>query len=278
MGRRVWLNGMRVTGALVATLVFGGAIYCGLIWTRSKSVTDRPGAEDDQVVAAITQLRSANSTEREAAKEALLKQGSDAVLALIAALEELSRDPKPQFDLGNEAAGAEALRRYESVPRKEKNPSEYLSIDITWRVKKDMIELLGRLRDKAAVPILIELTRQELHTSQNEYLHSPMQALTEIGEPAVPQILEAIEKVRSKAATDVSGCCPNTTDAKRRAIIESQSEIMIARLSIVLGEIRDVQALPALEELIATRKGRRSYAAYYIRRAISKITARAKEK
>ena len=107
MSRRLRLSGMRPVGALVAALVFGGAMYC--IWTRSSAVTERLSAEDDQVVAAITQLRSGNATEREAAKEALLNEGSDAALALIAALQELSRDPKPHFDLGNEVEGAEAL-------------------------------------------------------------------------------------------------------------------------------------------------------------------------
>jgi len=227
------------------------------------------------VAAAITQLRSGNATEREAAKEALFKEGSNAVLALIAALQELSLDPKPHFDLGNEVEGAEALRRYDSVLVKERNPSEYLSVDITWRLKKDMIELLGRLRDKAAVPILIELTRQEMHSSQNEYLHPPMQALVEIGEPAVPQIVEAVESVRGTAAAALSTCCPNLADAERLPILENQVDIMTARLAIVLGEIRDERALPVLEKLIAPPKGRHAYASHYVRTAIEKIKTRA---
>ena len=228
------------------------------------------------MVAAITQLRSGNATEREAAKEALFNEGSDVVLALIAALEELSLDPKPHFDLGNEVEGAEALRRYDSVPVKERNPSDYLSVDISWKLKKDMIDLLGRLRDKAAVPILIELTRRELHTSQNEYLQPPMKALVEIGERGVPEIVEAVESVRGTAAAALSTCCPTLTDGERRQMLESQEEIMTARLAIVLGEIRDERALPILEKLIASPRGRHAYASHYVRTAVEKIKTRAK--
>ena len=245
-------------------------MYCCRMAAPSTAVTDR--TEDDQVVAAITQLRSGNATDRETAKSALLKKGSDAVPALIAALEELSREPKAHFDLGNEVEGAEALRRYEDVPVTERNPQDALSIDITWRLERDIVELLGRLHDTAAVPIMIELTRQELHTSQNEHLHHPMQALVDIGEPAVPQILAEIGTVRSRVA---HSCCPDDAEVKRRAIIQSQAEIMIARLSIVLGDIRDVRSLPVLEELIATKEGRESYFHEYVKAAIKKIGTKA---
>jgi len=228
------------------------------------------------VVAAITQLRSGNATEREAAKEALLNEGSDAALALIAALQELSRDPKPHFDLGNEVEGAEALRRYDSVPVKERNPSDYLSADITWRVKKDMIDLLGRLRDKAAVPVLIELTEGELHTSQNEYLHPPMRALVEIGERAIPELVEAVEVVRGTAAAAQSTCCSSLNDAERLPNVESQEEIMIARLAIVLGDIGDERALPILEKLFTSPRGKHSYASHYVKSAIEKIKTKVK--
>lgn len=271
MRQRFGSRNMRVASALIAALVLWAAIYWGFTRTRWRSV-----AEDDQVAAAITQLRSGDPMARETAKETLLKQGPEAVRALIAALEELFFDPKPHFDLGNEAEGAEALRRHDNLPVKEWNPSERLSIDITWRLKQDMIELLGRLRDQAAVPLLIELTRREMHTSQNEYLHPPMKALVEIGEPAVPKIVEALESVRSTEAATLSTCCPNLTDAERRAIIESEQQVMIARLAIVLGEIRDERALPVLEKLIAPPRGRNSYAFYYLKTAIEKIKGGAK--
>jgi HEAT repeat protein len=264
-------KGMRVASALLAGLVLGGAIYRNFVWTGCGSV-----AQDDQVAAAITQLRSGNVTAREAAKEALLQQGSEAVERLVAALQELFLDPKPHFDLGNEAEGAEELRRLNDLPVNERTPSEYLLVDITWRLERDIIELLGRLHDKAAVPLLIELTRKEMHTSQNEYLRPPMKALVEIGKPGVPKIVEALVSVPSTEAAALSTCCPNLTDAQRRAIIESEQQVMIARLAIVLGEIRDERALPVLEKLITPPRGRNSYAFYYLKTAIEKIKGGAK--
>ncbi|MEK6301669.1 MAG: hypothetical protein AABO41_13245 [Acidobacteriota bacterium] len=266
MRRRFASSKMPGMNVLIATVAIGGAIYCAFIWSPCHSVS-----KDDPVGEAITQLRSRDSIAREAAKETLLKHGSEAVRALIAALQELSVDLKPHFDLGNEAEGAEDLRRYEELPVPERSPSEVLSIDITWRLKQDMIELLGRLRDEAAVPILIELTQQELHTGQNEYLRPPMKALVQIGEPGVPRIIEAIESVRSTVAAAFSTCCPNVTEAQRRAILESQEEILISRLAIVLGEIRDRRALPALEKLVGPPRGKNSYASYYLRTSIEKI-------
>lgn len=257
---------IRITGALAGVLVLATAISYGLAWTQWHSV-----AEDDQVTSAITRLRSGDASTREAAKEELLKQGPSAVRALIAALEEFSLNPKPHFDLGNEVEGARALRRHDDLPVNERDPSEGLMIDITWRLKTDMIELLGRLGDKRAVPLLIKVTRQEMHTSQNEYLRPPMKALVEIGESGVPDILDAVKSVRSDESETLSNCCPNLTGKQREVTLDLQEEIMIARLAIVLGEIRDPRALPTLEELIAPPKGRHAYASLYVRRAIEKI-------
>ena len=113
-------------------------------------------------------------------------------------------------------------------------------------------------------------------THQNEYLQPPMKALVEIGERGVPEIVEAVESVRGTAAAAPSTCCPNLTDAERLPILESQEEIIIARLAIVLGEIRDERALPVLEKLIASPRGRHAYASHYVRTAIEKIKTGAK--
>ena len=106
-------------------------------------------------------------------------------------------------------------------------------IDITWRLKSDMIELLGRLHDKTAVPLLIKLTAQEMHSNQNEYLRPPMKALVEIGESGIPDILDALESVRSDEAETLSNCCPNLTAKQKEVMLDLQEEVMVARLAIV---------------------------------------------
>jgi len=272
MAFRFGSDKIRIAGALAGVLVLAAAISYGLAWTQWHSVAkDDQVAEDDQVTSAITRLKAGDAPTREAAKEELLKQGSTAVGPLIAALEELSLNPKPHFDLGNEAESARALRRHDDLPVNERDPSEGLMIDITWRLKTDMIELLGRLHDKTAVPLLIKLTAQEMHTSQNEYLRPPMKALVEIGESGVPDILDAVKSVRSDEAETLSNCCPNMTGKQRELMLDLQEEIMVARLAIVLGEIRDPRALPTLQELIAPPKSRHPYASLYVKQAIENI-------
>lgn len=268
MRTRVGSNVTRVANALITAGVLIGGVYLGFFRT------DRhPARQDDQTMSAITQLSSGDATTREAAKVALLERGPESLQTLIAALQELQATPKPHFELGNEREGAKWLREQDKLPVGERDVSESLSVDITWRLKRDLIEMLGRLHDEAAVPILLDLTRQEIHTSQNEYLRPPMFALIEIGTRAVPKVIEALETVQSTEATALSNCCPNLNDEERRNILQSQEEIAIARLAIVLGEIRDQRALPILEKLMAPPRRRDAYPAEYIKIAVAKIKA-----
>lgn len=224
----------------------------------------------------VKKLWSADNPERMEAKESLIKLGHEAIVPLVSTLEDIIRDPRPRYPSGMEAEGEAALELFKRLPPEERSRSEYSSLEISGRLKDDCIELLGELHAVEAVPVLIELTGQEMHTDQNEHISPPMIALINIGAHAAPEVSRALDTAETRVVSRVLPTLPGLKEDDKRTLVELQTSVLQARLAIVLGEIGDprtlYQLMNARSKLIAS--GRNRYALYYIEEAITKIKAK----
>lgn len=119
-------------------------------------------------------------------------------------------------------------------------------IIINQRLEEDICALLGRLRAKDAIPILIEaMEHQRSESLKWENMNSAMEALIDIGSASVPKVIEAMEttEAREAAVRDSDGEGPSEYRIKTISVRHQTRAIM------VLGKIGDVQALPSLKKL-----------------------------
>jgi hypothetical protein len=212
--------------------------------------------DQNEAEGAIKQLWSANATERDAGKERLLSLKHDAIRPLLRLLEDLTFNERQRYPTGLQSMGAWIFERYqESLASGDKAKirelHEHLSqIEISDRLENDVCELLGQLRSVAAVPGLIRLIghRAAAAWGSGSWSHissSATYAVSQIGSPAVPRVVEAIhfadDLAANKVARDTSG--PKTKTLKGRA------NVIRVQLAAVLAEIGDAAALPALRML-----------------------------
>ncbi|HWO02548.1 MAG TPA: hypothetical protein VNS63_25115 [Blastocatellia bacterium] len=206
---------------------------------------------------AIKQLWSADQGEREAAKVNLLRLNQKAIPQLIALLRDIESDPRPRYAPGREDDVVEAEARYRALLKSGKTEEsrealdDLMNIRITWRLKKDVCELLGRLHAEEAIPALIDAMVSQDSVGSWETMSPQMQALMDIGAPAVVKLIEAIETAEQRADAIEFKDEPIFTEEARRRIAKIQVFQTKARACMVLGEIGDGRALPALEKLLS---------------------------
>lgn len=246
---------LKVCCAFIVTGVVGLAIYHLLVAvpqvveTQDKTVVE---TQDETVEAAIKQLQSAE--ERQAAKEQLLRLGPRAVKSLILLLEDLTRHPDFRYPPGKSEVDLTRLQeRLNKIPEdamEERAEAIRLisSLDISQRLKEDVCELLGRLHAEEAIPVLIEAMEAEMGIGQWERMSPAMYALIEIGEPAVPKLLEAMETARDR----VIAMCAADKDPPSDFFIRTETVKNQARAAMVLERIGDERALPVLERIKST--------------------------
>jgi len=203
-----------------------------------------------QVDIEIARLRSSDARERAAAKEKILQEGPTAVPLLVSLLRDLTFPP-----------GAKAT---------EKGTFE------TWRLKDDIVELLGRLKAEGAIPLLITLMGQKDIGGPWEMFSPEMRALVQIGPPAVPYLISSIENAEVTARAREFADDPIFTDEVKQRIRKTFVFQIQSRASIVLGEIGDARALPILRKLRRTRND--EFLLPYVERAIEKIQSKIRRK
>lgn len=200
----------------------------------------------DTLSQALQLLWSLDDTARQSAKEKLVAIGAPAIPLLVSLLEDIYQQPdKKRFPLEMESTG----RR--KPPQRDAASGATDDLEITARLTSDIVELLGRLRAVEAVPVLIKLMKEpDFVISYNWSITYTMQALIQIGSPAVPQLLDEIETESARI---------NAAESEQnREHREDEIKVLIARkvariqnkIAIVLGEIGDERALPVLEKLL----------------------------
>lgn len=195
-----------------------------------------------QVSEYIELLKSSDEVKRQEGKEKLLLLGSSSIGLLVSLLGELSADPfRPWFVSGREREGIEAWERRQKADdsgnvAEARAASELIAqLEISGRLKNDVMELLGQLRAEEAVPILIRLMEERPVDNLWEKMRYDMKALVAIGSAAVPQLIESIK---------------NAKDTAKRNWQPIPAYRIQVRAAIVLGMIGDERALPVLEELL----------------------------
>jgi hypothetical protein len=205
-------------------------------------------SEETETDKLIKKLWSANGEERRIAKNKLVGLGQKAVRPLISLLKEVSEKKEPRFVPGKEKEGAELLEQYRdmfgnssitaSPQRIEELQARLREVEISWRLKKDSIELLCRLKADEAVSIIInQLKVKEIVLSKK---NEEIKALICFDSVAVPKITEEIEAIRNSSSF---------LDSQRSGHTGFNELRLLTRLLIVMKTIGDHRALVSLEKL-----------------------------
>jgi hypothetical protein len=226
-------------------------------------------AQGDPVLPLIGQLSAADPNDIRTAKDRIIQIGESAIQPLIAFLKDLLRDPHNRYANGTtEKDFIDARERAERIPPSDPSSQaeaarQLSTMLINQRLKGDVCELLGQLRAEQAVKVLIEAMETWPGGDSWENPNAAMDALQKIGSPAVPEIVEAVESAKPRAAT------PRGEGHPSEFFVTTEAVKNQARASIVLGAIRDARALPVLERLEnSTDSG---WLRPYLRRAIAQI-------
>jgi HEAT repeat protein len=242
---------------------------------------------DESVNAAIKRLNSADHSERRAAWEELVQLGPMAIKPLISLLESIKEKQNRFFLNGKEKEVAEAYERMQEAFRDgddngyERAREQLSKLDITFRLKRDVIGLLGELKAEEAVPVLIMLMWQDLEAQimtdgLKTRFSDAMRALVSIGEVAVPSLIETLETAETVASSVRYNDAPQsdrwvlTVEDK---VAQNKSRIQ-TRAIIVLGEIGDKRAVPVLSRMLVEANGLDEFQKRYIREAIEKIESK----
>ena len=153
---------------------------------------------------AIQGLWSPDEGQRERAKSEISLGGPAVEAELIRTLSELVEDQRPRYPTGKEAEGEAILY---ATFRGERPSRDHTALDdyiINRRLMLDIIDLLGRLKSEAAIPLLIRILEQREMDSlcpvERFWAVGPeMKALSRIGRPAVPALIAALDGARSAA-------------------------------------------------------------------------------
>jgi HEAT repeat protein len=196
---------------------------------------------------------SSDDAERTSGKAKLIEMGKRSVPALVALLEDLVRNPGPRYVLGREAEGAAIRERFFSLPAEKQTLEEakkLLSFSIESRLRLDLYEMLGKLRAEEAIPLLIRILEHEERHNMLDLMEPFMKALAEIGPPAVPRLIESIERAEATAAQSTTfESAPDLTETQRAQVVEQDANTIRVRAILVLEAIGDPRAIAILERL-----------------------------
>jgi hypothetical protein len=202
---------------------------------------------DDNPTLIIKGLWSPDDSKRQEAKQAILRAGRKAIPQLVSLLSNILKNPQShRFATGKEEEGAEASKNLNEV-----SSDYWFSLEISWRLKYDAVEMLGLLKADEAVPLLIEFMEKEESYNLMEKMNTAMDALVKIGQPSVPKLIQEIKTAHLKAANGlVRDSQYKMKEAEDRESILIETAKIQIRAAMVLGEIGELQALTVLEELL----------------------------
>lgn len=272
----MWTQSL-VTALLVTNLLLSNVVIAAQV--RS------PAIEDD-VGNLITLLRSSDEEVRQAAKEKLLELGPKSVPYLVVALKEILGQLEPLFAIGKEAEGRDTDERLQSAYKTRNKPAfdeaaKQLSIlDISCRLRCDLIDLLVSLRAEEAIPILVRFIWSSNGTlgfasfgkvsfSREEY------ALIRMGPVAVPKIIEVLEGAET-IADSICASDQSLNQIEKERIIKQIARSIQIRSILLLEEIADARCLPVLRKLLQESKDDKLIT--YLRPAITTIERNSVEK
>lgn len=221
---------------------------------------------------AINQLWSRNELVRQKGKSELHDEGKKALPALLDALEQFVLQPLSTYADRQQRQRTQFVRanigfsENSRLERGHENEQEVLKIAL--RVKRDLIALIRDLRPMEAVPLLIKLMIEEPEFVGlgREISHPEMDTLIEVGPAAIPELINTIQTASlTSQSLEYFGSA-----AKRRFAMADAMRYRIQKMGvIILGRIRDVRALPFLEQLAQTMTD--EFLLPYIQNAIAQI-------
>ncbi|HEV8483807.1 MAG TPA: hypothetical protein VGV87_09685 [Blastocatellia bacterium] len=124
----------------------------------------------------------------------------------------------------------------------------FFDIEITARLRNDVIALLGELRAAKSAPLLVEIMENRIMDNLFEKMRPEMTALANIGAAAVPYLISSIETAKQKALS-VQFPDPRTDEERTRYVMTQTARTQL-RAAMVLGEIGDPRGLPVLQRLL----------------------------
>jgi hypothetical protein len=232
-------------GIVKLSLVLVVVASLTVAWSLRQSQTDKRGLAAE----AIKKLWSDDPEERESGKQDLLHLGSVSAEPLLALLKDLGSNQRPRFPTGKEAESAEALERFKAMNKNKGVPRELFEnvfrAEISWRLKQDACELLGKLRAQIAIPKLLEMMIGEPLLGASEHFSPEMTALAEIGDFAIQPLIQTLTESQRIAESDQFS--PEIPKEAQESHIRQQSMLIKTRCAMVLGKIGNASALPALE-------------------------------
>lgn len=260
-------------------LLLVSAFYCStLLWSTSDNFNNKA---DKQVEQLIMKLSSAEDNERQMAKAELIQMGTRAVEPLMNFLEDLVKNPGPRYVTGKEQEGAKVAEQYKILTISKQPTSEYraelAALEISVRLKRDVYEILGKLKAIETIPTLIAIMQKREAYNGDEFFNDEMSVLVEIGTPAVPHLIDTIEKAEATAASLLQSTLLDESlnrEKVRQMMMKRDAQLIKLRAAMVLGEIGDATALPVLNHLltqeISDLEGSQ-YFVYRVKEAIEKI-------
>lgn len=199
-----------------------------------------------QAIEYIELLKSVDDGKRQAGKDKLLELGPDSIGPLVSLLENISKDDfTPLFSSGHSKEGEEIWKLREKALNSGNDAAAQAAterlaqIEISGRLKNDIMEILGRLHAREAVPLLIRIMEQREIDNLWEKLRPEMYALAAIGSEAVPGLIQSIKDADAVAKRNLNSVSPY------------RLQVRSAR---VLGLIGDKRALPLLRDLLKQQR------------------------
>ena len=217
----------------------------------------------------IKRLCSEEKTERENAKKALIDRGSSSIPPLVSLLRCIIKRTMPEF--GVKQGKEEPDDAEECPPDLIIEPSVVnMNPDVpTWQLKRDVIEVLGKLKAVEAVPLLIKLEESEPARTRREKVNPVMSALVEIGPPAVDKLLEMLEDSISFVHSLEEERNSGTLEAQDYERIISRNCGFQATIILALGKIGEARSLLALNNM--SKAPHEKALDYYLEEAIKTI-------
>jgi hypothetical protein len=238
---------------------------------------------DQRVKQAIQMLWSSDNAIRELGRNEIMRIGPATIQPLTELLWDLIKNKSPRFAAGKEQEGHKVLNDYVELLRKtvrtgqfvgDSRESESLSrLAINSRLISDAIYLLGELKAVEAVPVLIYIMENTVNRTPN-VIGLEMEALSNIGAPAVPFLIKSIENANISAtryepvlfgyeielhledSVDGESAKPQDSlaldDEDFAALTDRTASRIKGKAINVLGEIGDNNALSYLQNLART--------------------------
>ena len=225
------------TRTVVIASVLATIVVCGLalaLARRSEYGKEQPDYSRYEIDSLLIKLQSPDQSDVNEAEEKLVALGASAIAPLLSLLNQLTIRSERHQD-----------KRF--VYERLRVPVNY---DTKSRSLNVVYSILSRLHAVEAVPLLIAIMEEEEIDNMIQGMSPVMHALAAIGSAAVPQLINSIDAARDSALSLPELSAPNLPEATRERRLDWLQGRIELRATLVLREIDDQQAIPALERLM----------------------------